>query len=95
MFCVATYQSLDSKVQPIQPSHDCCSYCAKICKCGGDSYNAPVLPIEETLTEDNDCAESTHQREVAPSDRNTLKEALFEVQEELKGQGLSLKQSSS
>lgn len=92
---VASYQSLDSRVEPVQPSHDCCLYCATICKCSGNSCYAPVLPFEETLQADDDCTESTHQRDATPSDRNTLKDALFEILEELKCDGLSLNQSSS
>ena len=34
-YCVAAYKTLDATIEPLEPLHDCCSYCSNICKCGG------------------------------------------------------------
>ena len=34
-FRVAAYKSLDDTIQPLEPPHDCCSFCSSICKCAG------------------------------------------------------------
>ena len=44
---------LDQNIKSSSPLHNCCSFCANVCKCNGDSYNAEVLPfgVEAKLAE--------------------------------------------
>ena len=45
---VGAYLSLDPDIEPPSPLHDCCSYCATMCKCGGMSCEVSVMPFEFT-----------------------------------------------
>ena len=95
---VAAYHSLDATIKPVEPLLDCCSYCTKICKCGGTNSNADVLPFEATIQGNDDSASDltyVKQRNVTQDDCNTLKEALYEVLADIRSEGLSLDQSSS
>ena len=95
---VAAYLSLDATIKPMEPLHDCCSYCTKICMCGGTNCNADVLPFEATIQGNDDSASDltfVKQRDVTRDDCNTLKEALYEVLADIQSEGLSLDQSSS
>ena len=47
--CVVAYTSLDATTKPVEPLHDCCSHCTKICKCAGTACNAAVLPFDSTM----------------------------------------------
>lgn len=94
---VAAYKTLDTAIEPLEPFHDCCSFCSKTCKCGGVQCDEAVLPFEETMQEDSFSDEygNVNQREVTTEERATLKEALCEVLNDMKMEGLSLDESSS
>ena len=94
---VAAYNSLDATIKPVEPLHDCCTHCTKICKCAGTACNAAVLPFEATTQRDDESATGTNatKRNVTEDDRDTLKEALHEVLADMSHEGLSLNQSSS
>ena len=93
---VAAYKTLDATIEPLEPLHDCCSFCATICKCGGVQCNGAALPFESAMQEESSRENSTvMQREVTPEDRITLKEALCEVRNDMGVEGLSLDKSSS
>lgn len=88
---VAAYQSLDSTIQPLMPFHDCCSYCAVLCKCNGDSCSALVPEHEKrVLDEHENVVKDIKQREVTEEEREELKVALWEVLKDMQGVGLHL-----
>ena len=93
---VAAYKTLDTTIKPLEPLHDCCSFCSTICKCGGVQCNGADLPFESAVQEESG-SENSHvmQREVTPEDRITLQEALCEVRNNMGVEGLSLDKSSS
>lgn len=93
-FRVAAYRTLDATIQPLEPLHDCCSFCSTQCKCAGDSCDSAVLPFEALVVEDN-AFTFENRREVTQEDRETLKEALCEVLQDMKDQGLAMDESSS
>ena len=95
--CVAAHNSLDATIKPVEPLHDCCSHCTKICKCAGTACNAAVLPFEATTQGDDASATGTNakQRDVTEDDRNKLKEALHEVLAAMSRERLSLDQFES
>lgn len=91
---VGAYQSLDSNMKSSSPLHNCCSFCATVCKCYGDSCNAEVLPfeVEGKLAEEG---VTKRTREVTMHDRQDLHDALKEVCDSMKMQGLCIDYSSS
>ena len=92
---VSAYKTLDATIKPLQPLHDCCSYCSNICKCGGAQCDGAGLPFESCMEEESISENSNAmQREVTPEDRVTLKEALCEVRNDMGVEGLSLNKSS-
>lgn len=93
---VAAYKTLDTTIKPLEPLHDCCSFCSTICKCGGVQCNGADLPFESAVEEESS-SENSHvmQREVTPEDQITLQEALCEVRNDMGVEGLSLDKSSS
>ena len=95
-FRVAAYKSLDDTIQPLEPPHDCCSFCSSICKCAGESCDAEPLPFEDIngAVEDSD-SNDVKLRKVTPQERETLKEALYEVLYDLRAEGPALDDSSS
>lgn len=84
-------------IKPLEPFHDCCSFCSKTCKCGGVQCDEEVLPFEETMQEDSlsDEYSNVNQREVTTKEQATLKETLCEVLNDMKMGGLSLDESLS
>ena len=83
-------------IEPLEPLHDCCSYCSTICKCGGAQCDGTDLPFESGMQEESRGENSNaKQREVTPEDRVTLKEALCEVRSDMGVEGLSLDKSLS
>jgi len=93
---VAAYQSLDPGIKPINPLHDCCTYCTALCKCGGASCETHDLPFESN-TNPSDITERSefHNREVTEKDRQDLRSALEEVVQSLKFQSLAIDESAS
>lgn len=95
-FRVAAYKTLDNSIQPMEPLHDCCSFCSELCKCGGESCSATSLPFEvseqavENLSETNG-----NLRQVTCQDRNVLKETLYEVLNGMSSEAPALDESSS
>ena len=71
-YCVAAYKTLDAAIEPL---HDCCSFCSKICKCGDVQCAEAVLPFEEPMQEDScsDECSNLNRREVTTEERPTLK----------------------
>ena len=94
---VAAYLSLDATIKPLEPLHDCCSFCTTICMCAGTTCAAEVLPFEHVIqSNDNNAAVTdVREREVTEGDRKTLEEALYEVLADMRHRGLSLDESSS
>ena len=91
---VAAYKTLDATIEPLEPLHDCCSYCSTICKCGGAQCDGTDLPFESGMQEESRGDNSNaKKREVTPEDRVTLKEALCEVRSDMGVEGLSLDKS--
>ena len=95
-FRVAAYKSLDDTIQPLEPPHDSCSFCSSICKCAGESCDVETLPFEaiNAAVEDSD-SNNVKLRKVTPQERDTLKEALYEVLYDLRANGPALDDSSS
>ena len=95
-FQIAAYKTLDSSIQPLEPLHDCCSFCSELCKCGGENCSATSLPFEvgEQAVE-NPSETNGHIRQVTCQDRNVLKEALYEVLNAMSSEAPALDGSSS
>lgn len=94
---VAAYLSLDAIIKPLEPLHDCCSFCTTICMCAGTTCTAEVLPFEHVIqsNENNAAVTDVRGREVTEDDRKTLEEALYEVLADMRHRELSLDESSS
>ena len=95
-FRVAAYKMMDATITPLDPLHDCCSFCLTICTCAGEGCGVAVLPFEavDPAVKDNVDTNVT-QRQVKPQDRETLKEAFSEVLHDMRGKGLATDKSSS
>ena len=92
---VSAYQTLDPAIQPVQPPHDCCSFCSVKCKCAEGKCVAPTLPFEMTVpSEEGTNGSCSNGRQVTHQDRQDLKEALTEVQCELRSQTISIDESA-
>ena len=79
-FRFAAYKTLDATIQPLEPLHDCCSFCTSLCKCASGKCNADVLPFETVFANDRDSGNHNGlQRQVKPGEREVLREALREV----------------
>ncbi|XP_015760050.1 PREDICTED: Bloom syndrome protein homolog [Acropora digitifera] len=87
-------ESLDKNINSLSPLHNCCSFCATVCKCNGHSCNAEALPFEGETSLPEEAVNRTT-REVTPRDRRDLDSALKEVVTSIKMQGLSTDNTSS
>ena len=85
---------MDETIQSLEPSHDCCSFCSSICKCAGESCDAETLPFEAINVAVEDSS-NVKVRKVTPQERETLKEALYEVLYDLRAEGPALDDSYS
>jgi hypothetical protein len=73
---VACYKPFDDSIAPLNPRHNCCSNCCKLCECGSDNCNL-VLPFEEQLGE---CVTlPTNTRVVTEFDKNDIESAFVEL----------------
>lgn len=91
---VAAYKSLDSAIVPLNPPHDCCTYCTALCKCEGTSCSACVLPFESNAPKPPEKPKGPT-RNVTAKDRLDLQSALEEVFQEIKFQSLAIDESVS
>ena len=91
---VGAYQSLDKNVKSLSPLHNCCSFCATVCKCNGDSCSAEALPFEAKAKLPEEAA-NQKTRDVTTCDRGDLHDALKEVVTSMEMQGLSIDYTSS
>ena len=91
---VAAYKSLDSAIVPLNPPHDCCTYCTALCKCEGTSCSACVLPYESNAPKPPEKPKGPT-RNVTAKDRLDLQSALEEVFQEIKFQSLAIDESVS
>ena len=90
---VGAYQSLDQNIKS-SSLHNCCSFCATVYKCNGDSCNAELLPFEvEAKLADEVFNKRT--REVTTHDHQDVHDVLKEVCASMKMQGLCIDYSSS
>lgn len=91
---MGAYLSLDPDIEPLSPLHDCCSYCATMCKCGGMSCEVSVMPFEFTdyrlQTTNQAKKHDGNTREVTSVVCQDLRVALGEVFNEMKGHGLAI-----
>ena len=95
-FRVAAYKTLDKSIQPLEPLHDCCSFCSELCKCGGESCSETSLPFEVSEQAAENFSESNGElRQVTCQDRKVLKEALYEVLNGMSSEASALDESSS
>ena len=80
---VALLKDFDEGIVPLDPSHNCCSFCHKQCKCsGGDTCVVPV-PVFDSLPENLEKCGIVF-RTVSDDERNCTEEALKELQVSLK-----------
>ena len=91
---VAAYKSLDSTITPLEPLHDCCTYCSAFCNCEGTSCGACALPFESDTSKVLEKPEG-HTRNVTAKDQQDLRSALEEVFEEMNLQSLAIDESAS
>ena len=91
---VGAYQSLDKNIKSLSPLHNCCSFCATVCKCNGHSCNAEALPFEAEASLPDE-AVNRRTREVTSRNRRDLDSALKEVVTSIEMQGLSIDNTSS
>ena len=68
---VAAYKSLDSTIVPLDPLHDCCTYCTAFCNCDGTSCGVCALPFESETAKVTEKPEG-HTRNVTVKDRQDL-----------------------
>lgn len=74
---VEAYKPFDKKINPLQPSHDCCKQCAETCRCSGETCTAPRPAFE--LERVSSVPQPTMSRTVSPYDKTDLKQALTEM----------------
>ena len=91
---MAAYKSVDSALVPLNPPHDCCTYCTALCKCEGTSCSACVLPSESKASKPPEKPKGPT-RNVTAKDRLDLQSALEEVFQEIKFQSLAIDESVS
>jgi len=91
---VAAYKSLDSTVIPLDPLHDCCTYCTAFRTCEGPSCGVRALPFKSETAKMPEKPEG-HTRNVTVKDQQDLRSALEEVFEEMKLQSLEIGESAS
>ena len=73
---VASYKPFDDTIAPLDIEHDCCSNCAKLCKCGAINCSVP-FPFEKILGE---CVTlPTKARMVKESDKKDIESAFMEL----------------
>lgn len=84
---VASYKARDFNIEPLQPGHNCHSYCRSVCLCDGAPCEAEKLPFEE----ENNPATPQNQlemtRSVCGKDKSDLYEALLQLRETQFGNG--------
>ncbi|CAB4020860.1 Hypothetical predicted protein [Paramuricea clavata] len=87
---VACYKPFDDSIAPLNPHHNCCSNCFKLCECGSDNCNL-VLPFEEQLGE---CVTlPTKTRVVTEFDKNDIESPFVELSASMPVALFSLKHS--
>lgn len=84
---VASYKAFDSNIEPLQPGHNCCSYCCSVCLCAGAACVAEKLPFEEENTPATPQNQPEMTRSVCDKDKSDLYEALLQLRETLVGSG--------
>lgn len=84
---VASYKAWDFNIEPLQPGHNCHSYCRSVCLCDGAPCESEKLPFEE----ENNPATPQNQlemtRSVCGKDKSDLYEALLQLRETQFGNG--------
>ena len=70
----------DDTISPLEPLHDCCSVCHKICNCIGD-HCSNLVPDFDVVPENTEGTKES--REVSEDDKECIKKALKEVQRSL------------
>lgn len=78
---VASYKIFDADIQPLQPGHDCCSYCSSVCLCAGAECSREKLPFEEENAPTEPENHSVMTRSVCEKDKSDLYDALLELRE--------------
>lgn len=91
---VSAYISLDSEIKPSRVQHDCCSNCARECKCDGERCKQELLPFDKNL-EEKSVFQDLPKRTVSAEDKADLKNALVEVLHELQGKSVGLDKDST
>ena len=84
---VSSYKPLDSNVQPLEPSHNCCINCRKSCMCGDNGCGEPPLPFTMETEADRETEVPSRQRMLTSTDKDDLKDALIELKCEIEGRG--------
>ena len=73
---VEAYKPFDKRIVPVEPSHDCCSNCAKTCSCSENKCTAPSPAFEQEQVKS--IPQPTLSRPVS-SDKRDLQHALQEM----------------
>ena len=76
---VAAYMPFDGKIVPLQPSHACCSNCAKYCACGSDKCPVEIPLFEKEPSNKTSTNISMSNRPLSMSDKEDLTMALMEL----------------
>jgi len=83
-------------MKSLSPFHNCCSFCATVCKCSGDSCIAEALPFEaEAKLPEEAVHKRTRNVHVSTCDRQDLHDALKELVTSMELQGLCIDNISS
>lgn len=91
---VGAYQSLTKNIKSLSPLHNCCSFCATVCKCSRYSCIAEALPFEAEAKLPEE-AVNKRTRAVSTCDLQDLHDALKELVTSMEMQGLSIDNTSS
>ncbi len=78
----------NAEIDPVMPLHFCCSNCAKICKCFGESCTRPV-PDFETVPK-LIISKPQFEREIQDDDLEVLKKCLLEAKQQFYNTSTSL-----
>lgn len=76
---VTAYMPFDGKIVPLQPSHACCSNCAKYCACDSDKCPVEIPLFEKEPSNKTSTNINMSNRPLSMSDKEDLTMALMEL----------------
>ena len=77
---IAFYQHFDEHVESVEPLHNCCGTCHRICKCASDDHCAVPLYDFDSLPTTSATVDDTMRRKATRKDKDCVESALKELQ---------------